>query len=539
MNNSELQQMELEAVSSIVGESNLFFNESTKSGWMKIDVNVPPEGIQVRSSQNEVTTFEHLPSITLSFLLQNGYPCSSPPKNLQVICGWLSFEQKTKLCERLEEIWEREGKCEILYNYYDYLQNECLSDLSENDQLILQHDNEYQELCESFEAIKIYCDESSAKEELRNNITCGICFDCHSSFESTFLEVCDHSFCIACLKEYIESRIGEKNVDKLQCPTCSTELLHSQIEKLIDDELFRKYDELLLEVALKGMQDVKFCPKPKCGHQSIMYGDGIHKCCKCHFVFCGYCELAYHGESPCKDLSNFQNDDVMMEVDIITDESFKYDLRKLESTSDEFILVKTFYDTTKNSRSRGVKLPEQNFQICKVIDNTSITTVKENSNNLMLFHGTNRKGATAILKQGFKNSEKGWFGKGIYMTDCATTARGYSCVWQSKKSKKYNSIFVNEVLESEKLQTFEFDICKPMKDIDTPLKNQFNKHIDKSSPQAKEWNYKKDRVGRKYRDVAHDYSSIYDEYVAEGSVTIPRYLILFEKELTEKTPKHY
>ena len=77
---------------------------------------------------------------------------------------------------------------EIMNNYYDYLQNECLSDLSENDQLILQHDNEYQELCESFEAIKIYCDESSAKEELRNNITCGICFDCHSSFESTFLE---------------------------------------------------------------------------------------------------------------------------------------------------------------------------------------------------------------------------------------------------------------------------------------------------------------------------------------------------------------
>ena len=89
--------MECEAVSSIVGESNFFFNESTKSGWMKIDINVPPEGIKVSSSQNEVTTFKHLPPITLSFLLQNSYPSSSPPENLQILCDWLSFEQVTNL----------------------------------------------------------------------------------------------------------------------------------------------------------------------------------------------------------------------------------------------------------------------------------------------------------------------------------------------------------------------------------------------------------------------------------------------------------
>ena len=67
-----------------------------------------------------------------------------------------------------------------------------------------------------------------------------------------------------------------------------------------------------------------------------------------------------------------------------------------------------------------------------------------------------------------------------------------------------------------------------MEYIDTPLKNQFNKHIHKSSSQATEENYKKDHKGRKYRNIPHDYKTAYDEYVAEESITIPRYLIKFE-----------
>ena len=98
MNNLDLQKMECEAVSSIVGESNFFFNESSRKGWMKIYINVPPVGIKVSGSRNEVTTFKHLPPITLSFLLENSYPSSRPPKNLQILyCDWLSPDQVTNL----------------------------------------------------------------------------------------------------------------------------------------------------------------------------------------------------------------------------------------------------------------------------------------------------------------------------------------------------------------------------------------------------------------------------------------------------------
>ena len=77
-----------------------------------------------------------------------------------------------------------------------------------------------------------------------------------------------------------------------------------QIENVIDGELFARFDEILLEVALNGMRDVKYCPRPKCHSRAVMNDDGhMGQCCKCHFVFCNYCGLAYHGESLCGDLS--------------------------------------------------------------------------------------------------------------------------------------------------------------------------------------------------------------------------------------------
>ena len=48
----------------------------------------------------------------------------------------------------------------------------------------------------------------------------------------------------------------------------------------------------------------------------------------------------------------------------------------------------------------------------KVNERNLVKNEGKKSNNLMLYHGTNQKGVTGILKEGFRNSEKGWFGKG-------------------------------------------------------------------------------------------------------------------------------
>ena len=222
-------------------------------------------------------------------------------------------------------------------------------------------------------------------------------------------------------------------------------------------------------------------------------------------------------------------------MDIITDNSFKYNLENLDSTSDEFILVKQFFDTTKSiTNALGITIPVTNLQIYKVDENNPIESAEEKINNLMLLHGTNRKRAVGILKEGFKNSKKGWFGRGVYMTDCSTAAIMYSRISNRDDLKISNYVFVNEVLESEKLQTFKIEMEKLSGDIDTPLEYQFIKHIWDASIQATEENYREDHKGRKYRNIGHEdmnlslYSTANDEYVAEESVTVPRYLIIYK-----------
>ena len=147
-------------------------------------------------------------------------------------------------------------------------------------------------------------------------------------------------------------------------------------------------------------------------------------------------------------LSNFYTKvtfqtDRQLNMIINTEKYFEYDYENLNPASKEFKLLKKIFD----ARSNFTKL--ENFQIYLVKENNSIRSIEQKSNNLMLFHGTNQKGATGILKEGFRNSEKGWFGKGVYMTDCSEIALNYN--------KKFNVFahnfytFVNEVLESEKL----------------------------------------------------------------------------------------
>ena len=163
-------------------------------------------------------------------------------------------------------------------------------------------------------------------------------------------------------------------------------------------------------------------------------------------------------------------------------------------------------------------------------ENNPIKTVNEKRNNLMLFHGTNKNAVTGILKEGFKNSKRGWFGQGVYMSDCSNIARTYSEQYNRDGGDSSHYMFVNEVLGSDKLEVFEYDRITNRNDVDTELTHPFEKHMCKLSRKLIEDNYKKDLLGRKYRNVVVDINSYKDEYVADESVTIPSYLIVFQNK---------
>ena len=113
------------------------------------------------------------------------------------------------------------------------------------------------------------------------------------------------------------------------------------------------------------------------------------------------------------------------------------------------------------------------------------------------------------------------------MTECVDIAFGYTQNKRKDLSKRpLSTIFVNEVLESEKLKVLKFKTILGF-DTDEEL-YQFHKHHHEKSPQPNETDYKKDTLGRRYRNVPFTTGKHrMDEYVARDSVTIPRYLIVF------------
>ena len=122
------------------------------------------------------------------------------------------------------------------------------------------------------------------------------------------------------------------------------------------------------------------------------------------------------------------------------DKSLKYKAQLLDPTSDEFKFVDHFFKTTA-IKAELIRKPEV-LQIYKVVEQSK-GEPDDKSKNLMLFHGT-KVNPALILHKRFKNSRKGKFGRGVYMTDCSDFATNFA---------KSNYIFVNEVLESQNLLT--------------------------------------------------------------------------------------
>lgn len=80
-----------------------------------------------------------------------------------------------------------------------------------------------------------------------------------------------------------------------------TSVFNSQVKQLVDEELFARYDRLLLQSSLDLMADVVYCPRQSCGTAVMVEPDttmGI--CSACQYAFCTLCKLGYHGLSNCK-----------------------------------------------------------------------------------------------------------------------------------------------------------------------------------------------------------------------------------------------
>ncbi|XP_032381754.1 E3 ubiquitin-protein ligase RNF14 [Etheostoma spectabile] len=131
---------------------------------------------------------------------------------------------------------------------------------------------------------------------------CGVCFVGWLGSDCVQLPDCGHIFCKACLAEFCKLQITEGNVRAVTCPEadCSATPTPAQVRRLAGEELFSRYDRLLLQSTLDCMADVLYCPRRTCGSAVIFDKSSTAAMCSvCSFAFCVTCKKTYHGTGDC------------------------------------------------------------------------------------------------------------------------------------------------------------------------------------------------------------------------------------------------
>lgn len=163
----------------------------------------------------------------------------------------------------------------------------------------------FQDVGSLFELRKFLIEYDNAEQTREFNckmFDCNVCFTKKFGKESIAFHPCSHVFCNLCMAEYFKIKIFSGSVKALTCPfdNCDSQAIPNQVRNLVDDEVYGKYEDLLLQSSLDCMNDVLYCPRNICQSPVLIdRGSTIGRCPRCQFAFCTLCKRSYHGIEPC------------------------------------------------------------------------------------------------------------------------------------------------------------------------------------------------------------------------------------------------
>ncbi|XP_063059264.1 E3 ubiquitin-protein ligase RNF14 [Engraulis encrasicolus] len=345
----EERENEMLALASIYDEDVFRQADSGDRGEVHLCLDLPPnfklvfQGVE--QTEHDVS---FLPPLKLEFALPEDYPSSSPPI-FTLKSKWLTRIQLSALCKRLDELWEENEGCVVLFTWIQFLKEETLDFLEIQSPLLVgthssnktQHDlaktttTTSTAATTSQEGVTAPGEASSAAPHLVDPravldldhkhdlaaqlldfneeqwlkvfngkmLNCGICFTEKLGGDCLYFKICNHVYCNECMAEYFTIQIRDGNVQCLSCPEpkCTSVATPEQVKKLVGEAEFARYDRLLLQSSLDGMPDVVYCPRSVCRAAVMLEPETkLAICPACQFAFCHLCNRGYHGVSACK-----------------------------------------------------------------------------------------------------------------------------------------------------------------------------------------------------------------------------------------------
>ncbi|RUS90286.1 hypothetical protein EGW08_001975 [Elysia chlorotica] len=278
-------------------------------------------GPNSEKAEEKLYAIKRLPPITLTFAYTQNYPTSTPPL-FTLSCCWLEKKNLSRLCEKLDQLWEQHNGMPIISIWHDFLYNDVFDflgikspyDLGRVLMHMFTHPVKTHENAAGdchlkprpFDSRGIqnfsHIDEVLPKVLDFNLSTCEVCFEEKPGVELLRLVNCEeHLHCRACMKGWLEAMISDGAVTELRCPgfKCDRPILPTEVASVVSEENYQRYDKLLLRTALDVMTDMMNCPRPFCQFPVVLE-DNLGHCPKCSYAFCSRCQNTYHGHSPCK-----------------------------------------------------------------------------------------------------------------------------------------------------------------------------------------------------------------------------------------------
>ncbi|KAL4230632.1 E3 ubiquitin-protein ligase rnf14 [Mactra antiquata] len=284
----------------------------------KLKILKPKKESNCETLDTELHSIRYLPPVLMNFILPSEYPSLKPPE-FTLSSKWLNRVQLTKLCRKLDSLWEENSGSVILFVWNTFLQDELFDFLELSNPLelaeIITGTNKtdldldvrgIQEISSQNELLPVILDynkQEKMNQFERSSYACKVCFSEKAGTYCTVFYDCNHVYCNDCMSDYFTIQIKDGNVRGLECPDdkCESQAHPSQVKKLVSSDLFSKYDQLLFQTSLDTMSDVTFCPRPNCQSPVLMEREAnLATCCVCNFPFCTLCRLVYHGLSPCR-----------------------------------------------------------------------------------------------------------------------------------------------------------------------------------------------------------------------------------------------
>ncbi|XP_065178530.1 E3 ubiquitin-protein ligase RNF14-like [Sycon ciliatum] len=273
-------------------------------------------------------SLSHLPDIALTFQLPETYPETTGPE-YTLACKWLTPQQLTKVCQKLDELYLE--VCDaIIFNWLQFLRDDVLDFLSMTekrgdsmymtvsvlpsragknaaaaaaDGVDMRACQDVGSIAQLHRAMRAHNEDQRAVAFASAYHDCEVCFITQPGEKCIQFLPCHHAFCKECMKSYFEVQIAEGAVTSLHCPAgkCESQALPTQVQALVSQEQYGKYERLLLQRGLESMEEIVLCPARICQQPVVKDGgdSNMATCAACKLSFCILCRRVWHGVNPC------------------------------------------------------------------------------------------------------------------------------------------------------------------------------------------------------------------------------------------------